>query len=127
MKRLIAALWLAALAGCVTHSGNVLTPDRVSGIQPGVTTRADLNEWFGDPFMVGADAEGRTMAVWHGSRLTSAPYYFDMRIQMLTAVFTNGVVFNFSVADQVNNPPTRPEPVEQSPTPKPKLHQQKGP
>lgn len=49
---LATALLASALSGCVLaryHEGNRLPVERVEQIEPGVTTKAEVLEWFGPP------------------------------------------------------------------------------
>jgi outer membrane protein assembly factor BamE (lipoprotein component of BamABCDE complex) len=67
MKRTLTALFIAAslsLAGCVTI-GKTFPVEQISHIQAGVTTRADIEKMFGQPWRVGKDAGLRTWTYAH--------------------------------------------------------------
>lgn len=56
------ALSSVALSGCATSYGQKIEADRVAQIQKGVTTRAQIIEWFGQPMQtVMMPDGGRTM------------------------------------------------------------------
>ena len=51
-RSLAAAAFLALVAGCVTvrySEGNAIQAERIAQIQPGVTRKAEVLEWFGAP------------------------------------------------------------------------------
>ena len=102
---------LALLAGCSFGSRQQLGSDKLALIKPGTTTRPEMIQWFGEPTSVGMDFAGKASAIWHHSRITSVPFYTDLKQQMLVAVFeTNHVLLNFTLQDDIKatNGPTRP-------------------
>lgn len=67
MKHTLTALFIAAtlsLAGCVTI-GKTFPVENISKIEAGVTTRADIEQMFGQPWRVGKDAGLRTWTFAH--------------------------------------------------------------
>ncbi|HXG46820.1 MAG TPA: hypothetical protein VNO52_04285 [Methylomirabilota bacterium] len=106
----IPALGLCALvAGCASV-GQQMSADKIAAIKPGTTTRAEMVDWFGEPTTVGLDASGVESATWHHAHIIAAPFYSEIKQQVLVAQFTNSVVKAFVVTDQIketNAPPSK--------------------
>ncbi|MBD3670932.1 MAG: hypothetical protein HUJ29_09170 [Gammaproteobacteria bacterium] len=67
MQRYIVSIFLASsilLAGCVTI-GKTFPVEKLSAIDPGSTTRADIEKMFGEPWRVGKDNGLRTWTFAH--------------------------------------------------------------
>ncbi len=69
-------------------------------------------EWFGEPLSVGMDLSGRASATWSHFQMTAAPFYSDLKTQMLVGIFeTNNVLIHYTLSDQIkktNAPPSSP-------------------
>jgi outer membrane protein assembly factor BamE (lipoprotein component of BamABCDE complex) len=105
MKTLIKAvpfLFLVFLAACAS-SGTQLQADKLAKIKPGVTTKAEMLQWFGSPMSMSVDANGKVVVVWFYTRVQSLVFSVDIKKQMLSVLLdTNDVVEKFTLIDDVN-------------------------
>lgn len=104
---ILIVLLVLFLAGCAS-TGRKMDMTKMGDIQKGVTTRAELIEWFGSPQSVGLDAEGRSIAQWiyvHASSqgqnfipvVGAFTMGFDQQMQQLVVSFDeNNVVYNYT-------------------------------
>lgn len=130
MKRLLFILLLphiAFLSGCITKSSNtsdgtLIAAEKVSHIQKGKTTRAEIEAMFGKPSHVGMIDEGkRTMTYTYMEShiqmkvgIPIIPFIGDgvstkerQRIQTLQIVLNkDGIVEDFEFSDDTKGTPT---------------------
>lgn len=112
MKPLVFSLLIAtlALSGCASanfSSGVPFDTTKVSSIQKGVTTKAEVVSWFGQPFtksVSGADGEMWVYIYSTGtSKARSMVFTVDVettgRMQKLEVLFAGDVVSNHSFTD----------------------------
>jgi len=94
----------ALLTGCTFSNGSQkMSADKLSQIKPGVTTRADLIQWFGSPVSQGLDESGQASFNWYHAEATSGLMTVHMKNQMLTVIMTtNDVVKKFVLTDDLN-------------------------
>ncbi len=71
------ALVLSSLAvsGCATSYGQQISADRVAQIQKGVTTRAEITEWFGQPMQSVMMPDGGRTLYFVYYRQTAGGFY----------------------------------------------------
>ena len=109
MKIIPALCALVLLAGCATGGSPQMSADKLSQIKPGQTTRSEMVQWFGEPIAIGMDTSGKSSATWYHTRIIAAPFYTDMKHQMLVGIFeTNNMLLSFTLSDQIkatNAPP----------------------
>lgn len=96
----IAVISAAFLGACAISSGTKIEDNKVSQIQKGVTTKADISRMFGDPSSTSVNAKGD--AVWKygyaeekyipGSKGRGK---FGQHDQMLMIMFSGDKVTNF--------------------------------
>lgn len=103
----IAALALSGCASANFSSGIPFDTTKVSSIQKGVTTKAEVVSWFGQPFtksVSGADGEAWLYLYSTGtSKARSMVVTVDVettgRMQKLDVLFAGDVVSNFTFTD----------------------------
>jgi len=103
MKTVIIVFVVVVLmAGCAS-TGKMLDTDKLTQIKPGVTTKAEMIEWFGSPFSQVLDTSGKLVLLWYYNKVQSYVFTFDLKQQMLSVLFdTNDVVEKLSLIDDVN-------------------------
>ena len=100
MKTLLFLLCL--LCGCATGGGPQLSADKLGLLKPNQTTRQEMVQWFGEPLTVGMDSSGKSSATWYHTRIIAAPFYADVKNQMLVGIFeTNNVLLHFTLTDKI--------------------------
>ena len=100
----MAVIFLLTLGGCAS-SGTALKADKLAQIKPGITTKAEMLEWFGSPMGQSLDTSGKLVMNWYYVRVQSYIFQVGTKIQMLSVLFdTNDVVEKFSLVDDVNKP-----------------------
>lgn len=99
-------LLLVTASGCVSHSGRPIDGAMVSRIQPGKTTMDECRQWFGEPMAQYVDGQAIGFTWQYGTFKMGAFGFgnqFDQ--QILTAIFTNGLVQKYVITGNVQNPP----------------------
>lgn len=106
MKQILLLLLIIGLmAGCATGGSQRMDAGRLSQIEPGKTTKAELLAWFGSPISQGMDTDGKMVMNWHHVRAQSYGFHTDVKSQMLSVVLSaSGIVEKFSLVDDVNKP-----------------------
>ncbi|MGD0589881.1 MAG: hypothetical protein ABSA44_03665 [Bacteroidota bacterium] len=103
MKILFCTFTIAfILIGCAS-SGTKLQSDKLEKIKLGVTTRAEMIQWFGSPMSQTLDTNGKVAAMWYYNHVQSLVFSMDIKKQMLSVLFdTKDVVEKYTLIDDVN-------------------------
>jgi outer membrane protein assembly factor BamE (lipoprotein component of BamABCDE complex) len=119
MRIITALLFVLVLAGCA-HRGEQMDEDALRRIAPGVTTRAEMVQMFGNPLSQSFGTEGKLSMIWYYVHV--GPFGTNMKQQNLTVLFDQqDRVERFSLVDDVNkrpvniaSPPPTPQPQTQA-------------
>lgn len=79
------------LAGCTYHSGKQLPADAIARLKVGETTQQETLDAFGPPISHFVDGRGLAFT-WQHNAVTAAPFVTKVRQEILTCVFTNGIL-----------------------------------
>ena len=79
------------LAGCTFHSGKQLPAEAIASLKVGQTTQQEALRAFGPPISHFIDGRGLAFT-WQHNAITSAPFVTKVRQEILTCVFTNGIL-----------------------------------
>lgn len=121
MPTILAFCLLLALSACA-HRGNEMSPDTLSKIVPGSTTRDQMVQMFGSPLSQSFGTEGKLTMIWYYVHV--GPFGTNMKQQNLTVLFDQqDRVERFSLVDDVSKRPVNIA----SPPPTPQLQTQAAP
>jgi hypothetical protein len=94
MKSVILATLGILSVGCTYHSGRQLPAEAIARLKVGETTQQAALDSFGPPIAHFVDGRGLAFT-WHYNAITSAPFVTKVRQEILTCVFTNGILEKF--------------------------------
>lgn len=105
IKTMLACAFLVLIAGCVSM-GTEMSAEKLSMIQPGVTTKDQMLQMFGAPMSLRLGTNGKLVMDWSYSHVTAIPFAGPkVQRQQLEVLFgTNDVVEKFSLTDDINKP-----------------------
>ena len=90
-------LLLVGAAGCASV-GTPMDPAVLARIKPGVTTEAEMLQWFGSPKSKTLDTTGNLVLTWYYIRVSSS-----MKQQVLSVLFNpDGIVEKYTLIDDIN-------------------------
>lgn len=87
MLRFMAVCLMALMLGACASSGQKITPDRVSQIEVGKTTVAEMNDLFGSPRSQSYGTDGKLSMTW--MYVFVGPFGTGMKQQSLAVLFSD--------------------------------------
>ena len=98
MLRIMVVCMMALMLGACASSGREITPDRISQIETGKTTLAQMNGLFGAPRSQSYSSDGKLSMTW--SYVYVGLFGIGMKQQTLAALFNNdNTVEKYNVLD----------------------------
>ncbi|RWU21319.1 hypothetical protein DM813_19220 [Pseudomonas alkylphenolica] len=98
MLKLVAVLFMSLLLGACASSGQKITPDLITQIEPGKTTVSQMNDLFGAPASQSYSSDGKLAMTW--MYVFVGPFGTGMKQQSLAVLFnTDSTVEKYNVID----------------------------
>lgn len=98
MLRFIAICLMAMMIGACASSGEELTPEQISKIEPGKTTVSEMNDLFGSPASQSYGTDGKLSMTW--VYVFVGPFGAGMKQQSLAVLFNEDkTVEKYNVID----------------------------